>query len=357
MKTPTSRTNDQGKGIVLFEDGATILHEHVVLRLLQYPSGISVLERALEQDDGMKLVQVYALDGASDLHDFATADPYYDSLEVAYEAIQARNRVAAREGCQRASSDEEPGRLIAAVGHIAQCRDEGELTGHVRNIIRAIGADQWTYQSISRDDRAGRIEHRYLIGCAPGWIQRYLRDKRFMADPFVEYARRNVTPVLGSMLGLAEGASKLAVDARRYGVNSQMVVPVHAPASEVIGLLHVSDRRDPQLDGEALLWSSRVLFGALAAQLLSWQMTTVRRRAVDTFELDPAELDVLRVLCSGGYAHNVAEMLRTSVRQVHRVVYPRICEKMSVARIDEARKLAITYRLIELRQGGGDFSK
>ena len=57
----------------------------------------------------------------------------------------------------------------------------------------------------------------YLIGCAPGWIQRYLRDKRFMADPFVEYARRNVTPVLGSMLGLAEGASKLAVDARRYG--------------------------------------------------------------------------------------------------------------------------------------------
>ena len=63
------------------------------------------------------------------------------------------------------------------------------------------------------------------------------------------------------------------------------------------------------------------------------------------------------MLVFGGYAHNVAEMLRTSVSQVHRVVYPRICEKMSVARIDEARKLAITYRLIELRQGGGDFSK
>ena len=49
MKTPTSRTKDQGKGIVLFEDGATILHLHVVLRLLQFPSGISVLERPLSR--------------------------------------------------------------------------------------------------------------------------------------------------------------------------------------------------------------------------------------------------------------------------------------------------------------------
>jgi Autoinducer binding domain len=357
MKTPASQSADQGKGVVLLEDGATILHERVLLRLLQYPSGISVLERALEQDDGMRLVQIYALDSVSDLHDFATADPYYDSLEVAYEAVRARHPAAVSEGDKRAWSDGEPGRLIECVGDIARCRDEGELTGHVRRIVRAMGADQWTYQSISSDDRAGAIEHRYLIGCAPGWIQRYLRDKRFMADPFVEYARRNVTPVTGSMIGLADEAPRLAADARRYGVNSQMVVPVHAPASEVIGLLHVSHRRDPQQGGETLLWSSRVLFGALAGQLLGWQLTTVRRMAVDSFELDPSELDVLRVLCAGGYAHNVADMLRTSVRRVHRVVYPRICDKMRVSRIDEARKLAVTYGLIELRQGDGYTSK
>ncbi|MGF6874080.1 autoinducer binding domain-containing protein [Paraburkholderia sp. MM5477-R1] len=357
MKTPASPSADQGKGAVLFEDGATILHERVAVRLLQYPSGISVLERTLEQDDGMRLVLVYALDSAGELHDFATADPYYETLEVAYEAIQARHPVAPSEGGKRASSDGESGRLIDAVGDIAQCRDEGELTERVRKITRAMGADQWTYEWISSNDRAGAVEHRYLIGCAPGWMQRYLRDKRFMADPFVEYARRNVTPVTGSMIGLADGAPRLAADARRYGVNSQMVAPVHAPASEVIGLLRVSDRRDPQQGGETLLWSNQVLFGALANRLLGWQWTTVRRIAVDTFELDPSELDVLRVLCAGGYAHNVAEMLRTSVRQVHRVVYPRICGKMSVSRIDDARKLAITYGLIELRQGDGDFSR
>jgi len=357
MKTPAGHSADQGKGVVLFEDGATILHEHVVLRLVQYPSGIRVLKRALEQDDGMRVVQVYALDGASDLHDFATADPYYDTLEAAYEAIQARHRVAASKGGKQASSDGEPGRLIDAVGDIARCRDEGELTEQVRRITRAMGADQWTYHSISRDDRTGRIEHRYLIGCAPGWIQRYLRDKRFMTDPFVEYARRNVTPVTGSMIGLAEGALRLAADARRYGVNSQMVVPVHAPASEVIGLLHVSNRREPQRGGETLLWSNQVLFCALAGQLLGWQVTAVRRMAFDTFELDLSELAVLRVLCAGGYADNVAEMLRISVRRVHRVVYPGICKKMSVPRIDDARKVATLYGLIALGQGDGDFSK
>ncbi|WP_233849451.1 autoinducer binding domain-containing protein [Paraburkholderia sp. HD33-4] len=351
MMTPASPATNQGKGVVLFEDGATILHERVVLRLLQYPSAISVLERALEQDDGIRLVQVYALDSASDLRDFATADPYYDTLEVAYETIQARHRVVASEGGKRAGFDGEPGGLIDAVGDIARCRDEGELTEQVRRTIKAMGADQWSYQSISCDNRTGRIEHRYLIGGAPGWMQRYLRDKRFMTDPFVEYARRNVTPVTGSMIGLADGAPRLAADARRYGVNSQMVVPVHAPSSEVIGLLHVSNRREPQEAGEALLWSNRVLLSALAGQLLSWQMTAVRRMAVDTFELDPSELAALRVLCAGGYAHNVADMLRTSVRQVHRVIYPRICDKMRVSRIDEARKLAVTYGLIELRQG------
>ncbi|MFM0019492.1 helix-turn-helix transcriptional regulator [Paraburkholderia azotifigens] len=357
MKTPASQSADPGKGAVLLEDGATILHERVFLRLLQYPSGTSVLERALEQDDGMRLVQVYALDSASDLHDFATADPYYDSLEVAYEAVQARYPATVNEGDNRACSDEEPGRLIDCVGDIARCRDEGELTGQVRRIVRAMGADQWTYQSISGDERAEAIEHRYLIGCAPGWIQRYLRDKRFMTDPFVEYARRNVTPVTGSMIGLADEAPRLAADARRYGVNSQMVVPVHAPASEVIGLLHVSHRGDPQQGGETRLWSSRVLLGALAGQLLGWQLTTVRRMAVDSFELDPSELEVLRVLCAGGYADNVATTLRTSVRRVHRVLYPRICDKMRVSRIDEARKLAVAYGLIELRQGDGYISK
>jgi hypothetical protein len=350
MSTRDSPGPDHGRGIVLIEGSATILRERVAVRLMRHPGGSCVLERSLEQDDGMRLIQIFPVDCANGLHDFCTADPYYDVLEATYDMMQAQYRMMATEDRSGVSTYGAPG-PIDVIGDVASCSDEGELAHLVRIIVRTLGADQWTYQAASRDDRAGTLEHRYLIGCAPGWIQRYLRDKRFMADPFVEYARRNVTPVTGSMLGLADGALRMAAEARRFGIRSHLAVPAHAPAVEAMGLLHVSHPRDPKESGEAPLWSNRVLFSALATALLGWQMATARRMAADRFELDPGELEVLRVLVAGGYAHHVADMLRISVRQVHRVVFPRICEKMNVPRIDEAKKLAIACGLIGPTQG------
>ena len=56
----------------------------------------------------MKLVQVYALDGASDLHDFRQPIRITTRWKLPTKPFKTRNRLAAREGCQRASQTKSP---------------------------------------------------------------------------------------------------------------------------------------------------------------------------------------------------------------------------------------------------------
>jgi len=219
-------------------------------------------------------------------------------------------------------------------------------------VTSSLGATQYIFSLIVLDDKSGdAIEHRYLVGCDPAWLNKYIDRVWYMNDPLLEYAKRNVTPALSSRLDLYSDDHWLPTEAKAHGFRNNLVCPVHVRGNHggtnsLVAMLQASNGESTEI-GEGVLWRNRPMLRALTCELLDWHLAGQRQQATSEFGLDDQELDVLRRLRGGGTAKNVAEAMGLSVKTVYATVYPKVNKKMGATHITNAVAMAVNSGLIE----------
>ena len=333
-------------GEVLFDADVRILKDRVILRLVREPNLPCVLEHHLIRIDGTTLIQVLALSESATLEDFVAADPYGDHLRAQYESIgriceEEGGRAAVRHRVLRDRLD-----ALADIGAIASCSSESDLMRTTTRVLAQLGGQSYTYRWMHIDEKSGAAAvQRCLVGCHPAWLHTYIKHLWYRRDPFVEYARRNGAPALSSDVA-AFGDDHWARDvASRYGFRSSVVCPAHPPSSSVMGLLQIGNELPPE-EGEKVLWQNRVLFRALAEEMLDWGIARQRREEASRVALEPRELAALRLLRDGRTAFHVAESLGVSERTAYGI-FRKINDKLGVSHIARAVEMAAERGLIE----------
>jgi DNA-binding CsgD family transcriptional regulator len=342
----TDRAADEREKVV-YEGVDRVGRDEVTLRLRRGCGEIFTLERQLVRAGGVTLTQVFPVGAESALHDFASADPYGDSLQGSYLAL--RHRYLSEGGGRRTAIQRSdiPGDFVDQIGEIEHCHHEAELLPIAQAVTQALGAEQYIFSWLVLDEKSGDvIEHRYLVGCDPAWLNKYIDRVWYMNDPLLEYAKRNVTPVLSSRLDLYSDAHWLATEATTHGFRNNLICPVHAGTNSFIVMLQASNA-EPREVGEGALWRNRRLLRALACELLDWRLVGLRQYATSQFDLSEQDLEVLRMVHDGGTASHVAEVLNVSVKAVYKVAYPRINHKMGTPHINKAAALAVSCGLIK----------
>ena len=213
-------------------------------------------------------------------------------------------------------------------------------------VLSRLGGRSYTYRWLQLDDKTGAVTaQRCLVGCNPGWFHAYFKHQWYRNDPFVEYGRRNGTPAPSSDI-VALGNDHWARDvAGRFGLRSSVICPAHPPSSSSFGLLQVGNELAPS-EGEGALWKHRVLFRALAEELLDWGIARQRSDELSRVELDARELVALRLLRAGRTAIHVAENLGVSERTAYGI-FRKINDKLGVSHIARAVEAAAERGLIE----------
>ena len=344
MVTLATERSADGRGEAVYEGVNRLGRDEVTLCLRRGGGDLFTLERQLVRAGGVTLTQVFPVGAEAELHDFASADPYGDSLQGSYLAL--RQRYLSEGGGRAAQRPGLAGNFLDQIGEIEHCRHEAELLPIVRTVTRALGAEQYIFSWLVLDAKSGDvIEHRYLVGCDPAWLNMYIDHVWYMNDPSLEYAKRNATPVLSSQLDLYNDVHWLT-EAATHGFRNNLVCPVHAGANSLVVLLQASNA-EPREAGEGILWRNRRLLRALACELLDWRLAGLRQQATSQFGLSEEELKVLRLVHGGGTASNVADALQVSVKTVYGVVYPRINNKMGTPNINKAADMAVSCGLIK----------
>jgi len=347
----TERRAGQQEGVV-FEGGEQIGRDRVTLRLRCYSGAKFVLERQLVRVDGVTLTQVFTVENEAALHDFATADPYGDTLRATYQSIRQSYLVERDAGTTYRIANKSTVDIAGEINRIEHCQNEAELMAVAHAVTSALGATQYIFSRLILDDKSGDvIEYRYLVGCDPAWLNKYIDRVWYMNDPSLEYAKRNVTPALSSQLDLYSDGHWLPTEAAAHGFRNNLVCPVHVRANHgrtnsLVAILQASNGESKEA-GEGVLWVNRLMLRALASELLDWHLTGQRQQATSEFGLDEQDLDVLRRLRSGGTAKNIAEALDLSVKTVYASVYPKVNKKMGASHITNAVAMAVNCGLIE----------
>lgn len=331
---------------IVYEGVDRVGRDEVTLRLRRGGGEFFTLERRLVRAGGVTVTQVFPVGSGSALHDFASADPYGGSLQGSYMALRQRylSERGRRTAVQRSVT---PGDFLDQIGAMEHCRHEAELLPIAQTVTRALGAEQYIFSWLVLDEKSGDVtEHRYLVGCDPAWLNKYIDHVWYMNDPLLEYAKRNATPVLSSRLDLYSDSHWLATEAAAHGFRNNLVCPVHAGTNSLLVMLQASNA-EPREVGEGILWRNRRLLRVLASELLDWRLAGLRQQATSQFDLSEQEVKVLRMVHGGGTASNVAAVLDVSVKTVYGVVYPRINDKMGTSHINKAVATAVNCGLVE----------
>lgn len=229
-----------------------------------------------------------------------------------------------------------------ALGKIAECESEIEVSQLVKFVISELGAKSYVYSTLMIDDLSeDRNSYRYFIGCNPMWCAIYNERKWFMNDPFVEYAKCNTEPVLGSkIVGKTPGQMEMLKVAAEHGFRSGMVIPTHSShgANSRMGLLYVGQESDPDI-GENILFRHKVFYRALGMELLDWWMRKLRHDAAIKFKLSEDEIELLQLAKNGLVVAEIGAKLNTSNSKIYRKM-DIIKDKFNVDKINTAVGIA-----------------
>jgi len=235
---------------------------------------------------------------------------------------------------------------LTAIDALAECEDDMELHPRVRAIFSELQVPSFVFSTFRVDTDGHATDYRFLVGCNPEWIQIYQHRHWYSNDPYLEYARFNTAPAVGSGIQVTSaGQRDMRAAARRYGFRSNLVVPAHSRATSFLGALHVASDTEVEDGGEARLFKWQALIRAIALILLEVRTAAQRKLTVTKFELDERDLAVLRLVLGTEPAQEVAKNLGLSVASIYSM-YSRINEKMGVSRINEAARLAQQYDLL-----------
>lgn len=346
MRTGSAVRSENSAGEVLFDVDVHVLKDRVFLRLAGGRDAQYALEHHLIRMDGTRLVQVLSIAERAVLEEFIAADPYGDHLRTQYESIrricgELTNRHATRPRATSAKLDP-----LSDVGAIAACSNELEVMEIAARLLAQFGGQSYTYRWLQLDEKTGAIvSQRTLVGCHPAWLHTYAKRQWYKKDPFVEYARRNGAPALSGDLTAFGNEHWGREEANLYGFRSTIVCPAHPASGSSIGLLQVGNEL-PAEDGEKALWQHRVLFRALADEMLDWGIARRRSEEASRVALEPRELVALRLLRDGRTAFHVAENLGVSERTAYGI-FRKINDKLGVSHIARAVEMAAERGLIE----------
>ena len=330
---------------ILFDADVQIARDHVVLRLWRDSDAFCVLERRLVRNDDVVLTQVLSLEDGDALAEFAAADPYGDHLRAQYQSIDRERREQIRPQTDRnaRNSEVDP---VEEIGLIDACSNEGELMAIAGRVVTQLGGQSYIYHWLRVNEKTGGVdEHRWLIGCHPAWLHKYINRLWYRLDPFLEYGKRNAAPTVGSRIDLGSDDYWLMNDAVEYGFRSSLICPAHSRSNAWVGVLQVSNEK-PQAQGEGVLWEHRVLLRALALALFDWRLATLRHEAENLFNLDQRELAALRMVRAGRTALNVADSLGVSERTAY-AIFTKINAKLGTPNIGKAAETAAASGLVE----------
>ena len=344
MRTHAAATERAGD--LLFDADVRILKDRVVLRLTRWLHTPCLLEHHLIRADGTKFIQVLSLTDSATLQEFAAADPYSIHLHAQYGAIGRIHHEQTRSGIVQRRALPHEHDALGEIGAIASCASEAEILASMGRVLFPLAGRSFTYRWLEIDDKTGAIvAQRCLIGCHPGWMHTYIKHQWYRKDPFVEYARRNGPPARSPQIA-ALGDDHWGRDvAASYGFRSEVLCPAHPPSGRIIGLLQVGNELPPT-EGEPALWQHRVLFRALADEMLDWGAERQRLEEVSRIDLEPRELIALRLLRAGRKACHVAENLGVSERTIYGI-FGKINDKLGVSHIVRAVEVATEKGLIE----------
>mgnify|MGYP001556947158 CR=1 FL=1 len=333
-------------GALLFDADVRILRDRVVLRLSESDDACCLLEYRLMRGDGTTLIQVLHLTDVATLQEFIAGDPYGDHLRVQYQSIGRAYQERSNKGAMPRRTRPEERDPLREIGLIRSCTNEAELMRIASCVLSRLGGRSYTYRWLQVDDKTDLVAvQRCLVGCNPGWFHAYFKYQWYRNDPFVEYARRNGAPSpSGEIVALGKDHWARNV-AGRFGLRSSVICPAHAPASSLFGLLQVGNELTATV-GEAALWQHRVLFRALAEEMLDWGVARQRSDELSRVDLDQRELAALRLLRAGRTAVHVAESLGVSERTAYGI-FRKINDKLGVSHIARAVQAATERGLIE----------
>ncbi|WP_082103243.1 helix-turn-helix transcriptional regulator [Robbsia andropogonis] len=343
MTTAMDRTTDAARE-PLYESVSRINRDAVTIRLFRSQAGLFSIERQLVRADGATLTQLYPVENEQGLHKFLSADPLGDSLQSTFQSLLKHYSDAARE--VRAHHAFKAIDMFGEFDRIEACGDETDLLPIVKTVTQALGADQYIFSWLVLDAKTNDVrEQRYLVGCHPAWLQKYLDNVWYMNDPLLEYAKRNATPALLSRLRSYNDVHWLE-EAAAHGFRNSLVCPVHAGSKSALVMLQVSNG-ERSVAGDELLWRNRRHLWMLACELLDWHLARLEQLAISQFRLSATELEVLRIVRAGGTAANIAQALRVSVKTVYGVVYPGITAKLGQPNINKAATIAFDNGLLK----------
>ncbi|RKE23889.1 autoinducer binding domain-containing protein [Paraburkholderia sp. BL23I1N1] len=319
--------------------------DRVVLKIRDHGDGRQVLERTITRPDEVGLTLVLPLRSEKQFWAFATADPWIDILEPGYQAIHAQSRP----GFNRQGRSQRQERAVGVndrLGQILEYETEFDLGVALDSLVGSLGAEQYCVSWIDFDSRGDTVEHRYLVGCDPAWMQKYIHRSGYMNDPLLEYAKRNAAPATISGLGVDVSEHWLLQEAQRHGMESVLTCPVHERARSAVSILQVTVSRDGA-DGDRVLLRNQFDWRSTASTLSEWRLRRLREAAARC-GLQDEDLTVLRALLhwKDSSAETIAAGLDMRARHVRQVVYPRITEKLRVAHIKDAVTIAFKCGLI-----------
>lgn len=344
MRTRAATTERAGD--LLFDADVRVSKDRVVLRLTRWLHTPCILEHHLIRADGTQFIQVLSLTDSATFQEFAAADPYGIHLHAQYGTIgriydgQTRSDIVQR----RLLPHEHD--ALGEIGAIASCASEAEILAIMGRVLFPLTARSCTYRWLEIDEKTGAVvTQRCLIGCHPGWMHTYIKHQWYRKDPFVDYARRSGPPTRSVQIA-ALGDDHWSRDvAASYGFRSEVLCPAHPPSGRIVGLLQVGNEL-PANEGEPALWQHRVLFRALAGEILDWGVARQRLEQASRIDLEPRELIALRLLRAGRKACHVAENLGVSERTIYGI-FGKINEKLGVSHIVRAVEVATEKGLIE----------
>jgi DNA-binding CsgD family transcriptional regulator len=236
--------------------------------------------------------------------------------------------------------------VLSAVNRLGQCAHDIELYPLLRTIFLRLHSTSFIFSTFQLNANGHAAGYRFLVGCNPEWIQIYQHRHWYSNDPYLQYARFNASPALGSSIQLSSaGQREMHATARQYGFRSNLVVPAHSRLTSLVGMLHVANDVEVEEGGEQRLFEWQALFRAISMSLLDVRVAAQRSSLVAKFELDERDLSALRLVLDGEPAQVVAKSLGLSVASIYSM-YTKINEKMGVSRINEAARLAQHHDLL-----------
>ncbi|WP_321967214.1 helix-turn-helix transcriptional regulator [Burkholderia cepacia] len=242
------------------------------------------------------------------------------------------------------------GRSIESeIASLRSCESVGEVDATTQRLVEALGANQYVYLAVTYSDEDDEpLDFWHLAGCDPNWTQRYLRQMGYWNDPFLQYAKVNTLPATGSELNplLTPAQARNLAEAADFGLHSHLVIPLQTRGIQRLSVFYVSSANRPSDGGEDRLLDKRIWFRALALELHDWHTRSSRESGGSRFDLNPREVEILRLKGAGRSAQEIGDQLGIAPKTVHNA-YVDINEKMKTRNIAQSVAMARMHRVID----------